>query len=58
MTVLEMEVGDSFVGLDDAETRLSPAAQGARNVGLLLFLGAAQLAWLGTLGYFTYVFVS
>ena len=62
MAVVEMEVGDSFVGLDNAETRLPArlieAGLGARNVGMLFLLGAAQLAWFGTLCYFAYVFLS
>ena len=62
MTVVEMQVDEAFVGLENAETRLSPewAAAGAwaRNLALLFLLGIAQLGWIGALAYFAYVFLT
>jgi hypothetical protein len=62
MTAVETEAGDPFVGLNDAETRLSTRwiAQRERwqDRGVLLLLGAMQLAWIAALCYLGYVFVS
>lgn len=62
MTVVATQVDDSFVGLDNAELKipaeLAAVGKRAREVGTLLLLGASQVAWVGTFGYFAYVFIT
>jgi|SwirhisoilCB1_FD_contig_31_12900474_length_234_multi_3_in_0_out_0_1 hypothetical protein len=62
MTVAETQVDDSFVGLNNAElnvpAQLATVGAHARSIGMLVLLGAIQVGWLGTLGYFAYVFVT
>lgn len=62
MTVIETQADDSFVGLEHAETRLSAreiaTLERARNAGVLIALAATQVAWIATLLYVAYVFVS
>jgi hypothetical protein len=62
MTVVETQVDDSFVGLKNAElnvpAQLATVGAHVGNVGMLALLGAIQVAWLGTLVYLAYVFVT
>ena len=62
MTVVEMQIDGPFVGLDNAELNipapLAAAGVHVRNIAVLVLIGATQVAWLGTLGYFAFVFVT
>lgn len=61
MAVAEVKADELFVGLDHAETRLPTAwfaaCERASRLAVILLLGAAQIAWVATLGYLALLFL-
>ena len=58
MSAIETQVDGSFVGLENAETRLPADWANAQakvvNLGVMSILGVTQLGWVAALGYFAY----
>jgi hypothetical protein len=62
MGMFEAPIDGAFVGLEGAETRLPRRWAGLldrmRDGAAIGLLVAVQLAWIGTLAYFAYLFVN
>jgi hypothetical protein len=61
MLLAESGAEGTFVGLDDAETRLPDRwialTERVQNAAVIAFIVCVQLAWLAAFGYAAYLFL-